>query len=195
MTREALRALLERHAPADEKERRDLATILEVLEHEGRAADPFARTLFEPGHLTGSAFVLDAEEKNLLMLHHGRLNRWLQPGGHGEPGESDPFLVALREATEESGIAGLAAHPRAPRPFDVDVHAIPAKVKNGVTVEPPHAHLDLRFVLVAPAGAIPVLSEESHALEWRPLALAAGAGDADAALRRAIAKVRELVGR
>jgi len=191
VTSAELAALLERHAPADDKERRDLATILELVR---RVSDPFSRAHYEPGHITGSAFVLDAAEKHLLMLHHGRLNRWLQPGGHGEPGERDPFAVALREATEESGIAGLRAHPRAARPFDVDVHAIPAKVKNGVAVEPPHAHLDVRYVLVAPPGAVPVLSEESHALEWRPLALAAG-DDADAALRRAVAKVRALVER
>ena len=128
------------------------------------------------------------------MLHHARLDRWLQPGGHGEPGERDPFVVALREATEESGIPGLVAHPRAPRPFDVDVHAIPAKVRDGKVVEPAHLHLDIRFVLVAPEGATPVVSDESHAVEWRPLETAAGP-DADAALHRAIAKLRALVGR
>lgn len=191
MNRDGLLALLEAHRPEDEKERRDLASILELVRS---APDPFSREHFVPGHLTGSAFVLDAREERLLMLHHARLDRWLQPGGHGEPGEGDPFAVALREATEESGIAGLARHPRAAAPFDVDVHAIPAKVKNGEQVEPPHAHHDIRFVLVASAGAEPVVSDESHAVEWRPLASAASA-DADPALLRAIAKVRRLVGR
>jgi 8-oxo-dGTP pyrophosphatase MutT (NUDIX family) len=191
VTRDELLEQLARHRPSDDKEARDLAAIVALVNREG---DPFRRTLYEPGHLTGSAFVLDAREENLLMLHHARLNRWLQPGGHGEPGESDPWRVALREATEESGIEGLVPHPRAPIPLDVDVHPIPAKVKGGATVEPAHAHFDVRYLFVAPPNAVPRVSEESHALAWRPLALAAG-DDADAALVRAVAKVRATVQR
>ncbi|MBI3724690.1 NUDIX hydrolase [bacterium] len=187
---ELLRSL-ERHVPRDEKETRDLAVI---IAHVRRGGDPFDRASFSPGHLTGSAFVLDSREERLLMLHHARLDRWLQPGGHGEPGETDPLEVALREAREETGIHGLVPHPGAPRPFDLDVHRIPAKEKNGKPIEPAHDHLDVRYVLLAPALAVPAVSGESRAIEWRPLAEAASS-DADPALLRAIGKLRALAAR
>ena len=176
-------AALEAHACADAKERADRDAILALLRS---GKDAFARATFEPGHVTGSAFVLDAKEERLLMLHHKKLDRWLQPGGHADPGETDPLATALREAREETGIEGLLPHPRAPRPFDVDVHVIPERKG-----EPEHRHHDVRYLLIAPAGAEPAVSAESNALAWRPLAEAAGP-DADPALRRAIGKVRFL---
>ncbi len=195
-------AALEAHACADAKERADRDAILALLRS---GKDAFARATFEPGHVTGSAFVLDAKEERLLMLHHRKLGRWLQPGGHADPGETDPLATALREAREETGIEGLLPHPRAPRPFDVDVHVIPER--KGVRgaerlaggpgdlpreqAEPEHRHHDVRYLLIAPAGAEPAVSAESNALAWRPLAEAASP-DADPALRRAIGKVRFL---
>ena len=65
---------------------------------------------------------------------------------------------ALREAVEESGIAELAIDPR---PIDLDVHPIPARKG-----EPEHLHLDVRFVVRAPEGAVERISEESKALGW-----------------------------
>jgi 8-oxo-dGTP pyrophosphatase MutT (NUDIX family) len=183
---ELLRAL-EGHPGADDKERRDRDAILALLRG---TPEPFSRAQFSPGHLTGSAFVLDAKEERLLMLHHAKLDRWLQPGGHFEPGETDPFATALREAEEETGIRGLFPHPRAPRPFDVDVHSIPER-RRGEQLEPAHEHHDIRYLLVAPHGAEATISAESKGLAWRPLAEAAGP-DADAGLRRAVGKVRFL---
>src|SRR5205823_251006 len=63
--------------------------------------------------------------EHVLLLHHGRLDRWLQPGGHGE-GERDPRVIALRELEEETGLRGLRPFPDA-RILDVDVHLIPAR--------------------------------------------------------------------
>lgn len=175
--------LLAAHPCADDQERRDRDRMLALLE---AGPEAFSRAHFAPGHFTGSAFVVDAPGKRLLMLHHARLNRWLQPGGHAEPGES-PLETALREATEESGIEGLAPHPRHPGILDLDVHRIPERKG-----EPAHDHHDVRFLLLAPPGAEPRVSAESHAVEWRPLGRAA-APDADPGLHRAIAKVRKLL--
>ena len=91
-----------------------------MLRHE----HPFDRAIPE-GHLTGSAITVSADGSRVLLLHHRKLDRWLQPGGHGDPGETTGEEVALREALEESGIRGLALHQAAPRPLDVDVHDIP----------------------------------------------------------------------
>ena len=105
---------------------------------------------------------MSAAGDRVLLLHHRKLRRWLQPGGHAEPGERDGEAVALREAREETGIEGLDLHPSAPRPLDVDVHPIPARGD-----EPAHRHLDLRYLVVAPDDAIlRRLASEARALRW-----------------------------
>ena len=153
-----LRAALLRHAPADERESADLGRIVRFVAAE---ADPFDRG--NPyAHLTGSAFVVSAAGDRVLLLHHRKLGRWLQPGGHADPGESSGETVALREAREETGLAGLSLHPRAPRPFDVDVHDIPTRGR-----EAAHQHLDLRYLVVAPAGAaLAPSSREAGLTRW-----------------------------
>jgi len=182
----ALARSLQTHACADEEERRDRDRIVEFL---GRHADPFDRRILE-GHLTGSAIIVSASGDSVLLLHHRKLDRWLQPGGHADPGETTGEEVALRESVEETGLRGLALHPTAPRPLDVDVHDIPARKD-----EPAHEHLDLRYLVVAPDPA--VLSpqiEELHALRWVAWD-DTGALGPDHGLRRALGKTRALLGK
>ncbi len=174
---------LRRLVPADEEEARDRDRILEfVLSHE----HPFDRGIVE-GHLTGSAVTVSADGTRVLLLHHRKLDRWLQPGGHGDPGETTGEEVALREALEESGIRGLRLHSAAPRPLDVDVHDIPARGS-----EPAHEHLDLRYLVVAPEGGTiaPDLAE-LHDIRWVPWDEVDALGP-DHGLRRALAKARLL---
>ena len=96
-------------------------------------------------------------------------------------------MALLREAAEETGIAGLALHPGAPRPLDVDVHDIPARGD-----EPAHLHLDLRYLVRAPAGAhpSPALTEmhDVRFFRWEE----AAAHGIDPGLRRALVKARIL---
>jgi 8-oxo-dGTP pyrophosphatase MutT (NUDIX family) len=177
---------LRRHLPADPREGADLAKILGFID---RHAAPFDRKIPE-GHLTGAALIVSAGGERVLLLHHRKLDRWLQPGGHGDAGETCGEAVALREALEETGIAGLALHPGAPRPLDVDVHPIPAR-----GAEPAHEHLDLRYLVVAPAGAEARLNaDESHAIRWFGWDELDALG-LDPGLVRALGKVRRIVGR
>ncbi|MCC7013977.1 MAG: NUDIX hydrolase [Planctomycetes bacterium] len=118
--------------------------------------DAHRRTLLE-GHLTASALVVDSERKRALLTHHKKLGRWLQLGGHCD-GDANLAHVALRECVEESGIADLVVLPA---PIDLDIHTIPGRKD-----EPEHLHYDTRFLVVAPAGATPQVSDESHALAW-----------------------------
>ena len=120
-------------------------------------ADCFERTCRD-GHVTGSAWILSADECHVLLVHHRKLVRWLQPGGHAD-GEPDPIRVALREAGEECGLAELAV--LSDEPLDVDVHPIPASGH-----EPAHLHYDIRYLLVAAPGQELRPSEESTALQW-----------------------------
>jgi len=173
---------LARHVPEDEHEAADLARIRAfVSEH----ADPFDRRIVR-GHLTASALTFSRDSDRLLLLHHRKLERWLQPGGHADPGERTGEAVALREAGEETGIAGLVLHAAAPRPLDVDVHAIPARAG-----EPAHEHLDLRYLVLAPPGAeLARAAEETNDLRWFGWDELEGL-DLDHGLRRALAKARK----
>jgi 8-oxo-dGTP pyrophosphatase MutT (NUDIX family) len=175
---------LRRFQPADPPEAADLAEILAFAERQPR---PFDRGILE-GHLTASALVVSDDGARVLLLHHRKLQRWLQPGGHGDPGETSGEAVALREAFEETGLRGLALHPTATRPLDVDVHDIPARPG-----EPAHEHLDLRYLVVAPAAApLDRCAEETNDLRWFPWAELQSL-DLDDGLQRALAKAKALV--
>ena len=172
---------LRRHTTRDVKEAADLATILAFV---ARHRQPFDRRIVE-GHLTGSALVLSGGGDHVLLLFHRKLARWLQPGGHAEPGEEDGATVALREAREETGLSEVALHSRAPRPLDVDVHDIPARGS-----EPAHQHLDLRYLVVAsPAAALRRAHAEARDLRWFGWSDLPGL-DLDPGLRRALGTAR-----
>jgi 8-oxo-dGTP pyrophosphatase MutT (NUDIX family) len=179
-----LRESLSHHLAEDAEEAADLAQIRAFVEAH---ADPFDRRIVE-GHLTGSALVVSADGAQVLMLHHRKLDRWLQPGGHADPGDTTGEQVALREALEETGLQGLSLHPAAPRPLDVDVHDIPARGN-----EPAHQHLDLRYLVLAPAGATFTRStEETRDMRWATWAEAETLG-IDEGLTRALRKARGVV--
>ena len=128
--------------------------ILALLdEHAGALAD----RVTAPGHLTGSALVVDAAHERVLLLLHTKLGRWLQPGGHAD-GDHELAGVALKEATEETGIDGLRVLVPA---VDVDVHRVDHRDALGE-----HLHLDLRFVVLAPPGAVEDPNHESLDHRW-----------------------------
>ncbi|MFC4020495.1 NUDIX hydrolase [Micromonospora sp. GCM10011542] len=122
------------------------------------AAGPVAMSrAHRAGHVTASALVLDATGSRVLLCLHGRFRRWVQLGGHCEPGDRTLAGAALREATEESGIDGLRIDPV---PIDVDIH--PVSCQGG------SLHHDVRFAVLAPPGAVERVSDESEALGWFP---------------------------
>ena len=156
LARACLRASLSDHVAADEAERRDVERILALLD---AGPDPFQRTRYTPGHVTGSAFIIDAASGRVLVHHHRRLDRWLQLGGH-DAGERDALATALREGREESGLPDLA--PLDGAILDVDVHVIPAG-----RGEPAHEHHDVRYALVTRTPeALTIDPAGSEALAW-----------------------------
>jgi 8-oxo-dGTP pyrophosphatase MutT (NUDIX family) len=145
--------------------------------------DCFERTCV-PGHVTGSAWIVSHDHARFLLTHHRKLGRWLQLGGHSD-GDPDTAAVALREATEESGMSGLWL--ASPEPLDLDAHEIPARGD-----EPAHVHYDVRFLVVAPPGATLAISEESLDLRWFPsdAPLAFASDESVARLRRKARRLR-----
>ncbi len=113
-----------------------------------------------PVHITGSAWVVNPDRSHVLLVHHGTLHEWYQPGGHAD-GDPDVLRVAMREAAEESGIDGAHIRLLAPDVFDVDMHMIPASPK-----APAHGHIDIRFLLEADDAHDVPGSHESHAVKW-----------------------------
>lgn len=140
----------------EETHRRDILSLIET------APDCFYRTHFNPGHITGSALLVSADNRRVLMNHHKFLNIWICFGGHAD-GERDVLDVAMREAREESGIENI--EPVTADIFSVDIHPIPENPKKG---EPPHRHFDIRYLLRVKdkADEAFAMSEESHNLRW-----------------------------
>lgn len=136
-----------------------------------------------PGHVTASALVVDDAGRRVLLTLHPRFGRWVQLGGHCEDTDGDIRAAALREATEESGMDGLRIEPEL-----AAIHVHPVTCSLGV----PTRHLDMQFIVRAPAGARPVLSDESLDLRWWPID--ALPPDADAGLNRlvAVGKARQI---
>lgn len=150
------------------------ATASDAVDFIDQHPDALWRTCAE-GHLTGSALVLDASTSSMVLLFHTKLRRWLQPGGHAD-GDGDLARVALREAAEETGIDGLVALPGV---VDIDIHRVDPPA------EEPHLHLDVRFVVIAPAGARLSGNEESLDLRWVRLE-DLGEWDVDEGVRRLV---------
>ncbi|MEV5545342.1 NUDIX hydrolase [Streptomyces sp. NPDC052309] len=116
------------------------------------------------GHITASALVIDPARERVLLTLHGKLRMWLQMGGHCEPVDATLADAALREGTEESGIAGLTLLPGGP--VRLDRHHTPCAW-----------HLDVQYAALAPDGAVEAISDESLDLRWFPYAEVAEVAD------------------
>lgn len=110
------------------------------------------------GHITASAFIANLQGTSVLLTHHKKLNRWLQPGGHAD-GEEDMKEVAFKEGLEETGLSSLTLFHNGI--FDVDIHQIPDY--KGIQA---HFHYDIRFLFTADSEESLHISEESHNLAW-----------------------------
>lgn len=113
------------------------------------------------GHMTGSAWIIDEKAESVLLLHHKKLNRWLQPGGHAD-GEQNILAVSKKEAVEETGLSSLKLFNE--QVFDLDIHLIPAH--KGIKA---HFHNDIRFLFMADRSESITVSDESNEVAWVPV--------------------------
>lgn len=181
-----LRDLLRALEPADAVESQHKAEILSLLD---TTRAPFAREQYEPGHVTASAFVVNAERDALLLILHGKLKRWLQPGGHVDPEDSDVITSARREVREETALERVELLGTGI--LDVDVHEIPAR-----SDAPAHKHFDVRFLFATAANSFRAGSD-AHAASWVPIAeLLKGSAEhypSDDSVLRAVRKLERML--
>lgn len=157
MKRQPLLSLLRQHTPFDPEEHTMWQETIRFVEEN---PDCFERWL-TIGHVTGSAWIIDDAQTSVLLMHHRKLNKWFQPGGHAD-GDSDILRVAMKEAQEETGLETVSILSSSI--FDVDVHLIPANAK-----EAAHYHYDIRFLFSANSLQPLTINSESKDLVWVPL--------------------------
>ncbi len=154
--RSALRDALLKYQPYNATEATFLPKFLELLEF----SNCYERSLLH-AHITASSWVLNYDMTAVLMLHHAKLNRWLQPGGHAD-GDENLVRVAKKELMEETALKAFTLIEE--KIFDIDIHLIPER--KGV---PAHDHYDVRWAFHASEDASIMGNHESNALSWVPL--------------------------
>lgn len=142
MNADELRRLVATHVPRDAREtayHRELRGFVDAVE------DPWNRHRFDPGHVTASAFVLHPDRPEVVLVHHAKLGRWVQPGGHVEHDDRDHESAARREVREECVIEELDTIGL----VDLDIHRFPSQ-----GAQPAHLHFDLRWAFRAHRGLV-----------------------------------------
>jgi 8-oxo-dGTP pyrophosphatase MutT (NUDIX family) len=122
-------------------------------------------------HYTASVLILtDARPAKTLLLHHRKLDKWMQPGGHQEPHES-PYETAIREVLEETGL-DITSYLERPRRVDDIALALPLpgyileEYIDPYGDEPEHYHLDITYVVRLPEQAVTHAELEAHTSGW-----------------------------
>ncbi len=111
-----------------------------------------------PGHITGSAWIANSYFTKVLLVHHVKLNKWLQPGGHAD-GEENVLDVALKELQEETGLTNAILNRDVI--FDLDIHTIPEREDI-----PEHLHYDIRFLFSGQESESLQGNHESNSVQW-----------------------------
>ena len=154
MKRTALIKLLENYFPDDPQE---IIFKKQILNFINQYPNCFERSL-EIGHVTASAWLVNRNGTEALLMHHRKLDNWFQLGGHCD-GNPDVLSVAIKEAQEESGIENISALSN--NIFDIDIHLIPANTK-----EKEHYHYDIRFLSQVTSDEKVIQNSESKELRW-----------------------------
>ncbi|MHC3818093.1 NUDIX hydrolase [Streptomyces sp. NBC_00341] len=152
ISKDHIRTTLNSYLRVHPEEKLGLSPVLALLDMD---ADLTSRKEFR-AHATAGAVLVDPDAR-VLHIHHLALDKWLLPGGHLEPEDTDLHAAALRELCEETGISSMSVTLADPTPIDIDVHPIPANDAKG---EPDHQHVDFRFLFRTESADISTLQTE-----------------------------------
>jgi len=178
-----LTTLLDHYHPEGDAEAADVHRVRTLLE---AAGDPYRRDL--PLHVTASALIAHPPSRRVLLRWHQRQQAWLQVGGHGDPGETDPLVIVAREAAEETGLTDLVPWPDAAIRQVVIVRVPPGKG------EPAHEHADVRFFMATEHPQAVRPENPDAPLRWLTL-LEAHDTTSEPNLREALARLEPLLAR
>jgi 8-oxo-dGTP pyrophosphatase MutT (NUDIX family) len=177
--RDPLAVALEEHSPESAEEAGHVARVRTLL----AGGQPWDRAT--PLHVTSSALVVHPPTRRVLLRWHERQQAWLQVGGHADPGEHDPFEIAVREAKEETGLTDLVAWPKHESRRFVHLVIVPVPAAKA---EPAHEHADIRYVLATTSPDAATPERPSAPLRWLSIEDAVRATDEDN-LRETLARV------
>lgn len=147
---------VEQHQPFDLLEQEHKSSLVKWLKTASKPLD--ANYFDEQGHATGSAFIVSRYSQEVVLVYHKKLCRWLQPGGHAEPGEQELLTTAKREAFEETGLEFNFDNASV---FDLDVHRIP-ELKN----KPSHLHFDFRYLFISDIALPLQVGSDARLARW-----------------------------
>ncbi|WP_296620493.1 NUDIX hydrolase [Marivirga sp.] len=147
--------IIRQYSPQSEEEKIFKQQMLQLYQEKSIVA--FSRENLE-AHFTASAWILNPNTQEVLLLHHKKLDKWLQPGGHAD-GETDLEKVARKEANEETALENLDLV--SDQVFDIDIHLIPEK--KGI---PQHDHYDVRFAYFCSNKGGTQINSESKDFQW-----------------------------
>lgn len=141
-SRTHIRQLLAAFDPPDPQQASYRRRMLDLCASDG---DPTSRSRFDPGHFTASGFVASPNGAGVLLIHHEKIGKWLQPGGHIEPDDASIEAASRREIAEETGLGAIQSFGL----IDIDIHQFPLRAD-----DPAHLHFDLRYGFRARSGLI-----------------------------------------
>lgn len=152
-----LEEMLQRYVPCNEQEQVDKEMMMSLLDE----ASLLRTQLF--AHWTSSAIVVNETLDKVLFALHNIYQSWSWVGGHND-GDDDPLYVALKEASEETGVSGLK--PLLEDIFMIDVIYVPHHIKHGRYVSD-HLHLNTAFLVVADERSeLYVKPDENSGVRW-----------------------------
>ncbi len=151
------------YSPVNAQEMSEKKVILEYIER-------FPETILlrenEFAHLTSSGFIMNEMLDKVLMVHHNIYKTWAWTGGHAD-GDEDLLHVALKEATEETGIKHIK--PLMNTIASLDILPVWGHIKRGCYV-PTHMHLSVAYILIADEKeAVEINREENSGVMWIPI--------------------------
>ncbi len=175
--------LLRGYRAQGQAETADVERVRALVANSG---NPWSRSV--PLHLTASALIVHPDSGRVLLRWHQRQRAWLQVGGHGDPGETDALMIALREAHEETGLADLVPWP------DGSIRQVVIVSVPAAGSEPAHEHADVRFILATRTPGAIRAENRGAPLRWLSLTEARDL-TSEANLRELLARVRQLLDR
>ncbi len=152
--------------PRDQQEAGDRRIILDLIRQYGRQI----LTRDNPvTHITSSGLILNEVHNRFLMVHHNIYNTWTWTGGHAD-GDADLLAVALKEASEETGV--LRIRPLTEEILSLDILPVYGHFKKGQYVSA-HLHLSVAYLLIADEGEpLAINPKENSGVQWIPVSQA-----------------------